>query len=50
VAPGVHRLFCTLPGGARIFVSDYDLHPGTRPNLVIIPGADGRPVLSRPED
>ena len=28
VAPGVHRLFCTLPGGAKIFVADYDLHAG----------------------
>jgi serine/threonine-protein kinase len=49
VAPGVHRVFCTLPGGAKIFVADYDLRPGTRPNLVIVPGADGRPLLSPPE-
>jgi len=49
LAPGVHRLFCTLPGGAKVFVANYDLHPGTRPNLVIVPGADGRPQLSLPD-
>src|SRR5262249_5156580 len=49
LAPGVHRLFCTLPGGAKVFVSNYDLRPGTRPNLVIVPGADGRPQLSLPD-
>ena len=49
VAPGRHRVFCTLPGGAKIFVADYDLRPGTRPNLVIVPGADGRPLLSPPD-
>jgi hypothetical protein len=45
----VHRLFCTLPGGAKVFVANYDLHAGTRPNLVIVPGADGRPQLSLPD-
>ena len=40
---GVHRLFCTLPGGMKVFVANYDLHAGTRPNLVIVPGADPRP-------
>jgi hypothetical protein len=49
LAPGVHRLFCTLPGGAKVFVANYDLHAGTRPNLVIVPGADGRPQLSLPD-
>jgi hypothetical protein len=49
LAPGVHHLFCTLPGGAKVFVANYDLRPGTRPNLVIVPGADGRPQLSLPD-
>jgi hypothetical protein len=49
LAPGVHRLFCTLPGGVKVFVANYDLHAGTRPNLVIVPGADGRPQLSLPD-
>jgi len=49
VAPGIHRLFCTLPSGAKVFVSNYDLRPGTRPNLVIVPGTDGHPLLSLPD-
>ena len=49
LAPGMHRLFCTLPGGAKVFVANYDLRAGTRPNLVIVPGADGRPQLSLPD-
>ena len=49
LAPGVHSLFCTLPGGMKVFVATYDLHAGTRPNLVIVPGADGRPQLSLPD-
>ena len=49
VSPGRHHLYCTLPGRSRSFVADYDLRAGARPNLVIVPGADGTPVLSRPE-
>ncbi len=49
LAPGVHHLFCTLPGGAKVFVANYDLRAGTRPNLVIVPGADGHPLLSLPD-
>ena len=49
VSAGVHRVFCTLPGGPKIFVADYDLRAGSRANLVIVPGADGRPLLSRPD-
>ncbi|HET6284685.1 MAG TPA: serine/threonine-protein kinase [Polyangia bacterium] len=49
VAPGVHRIYCTLPGGEKHLVGSYDLRPGTRPNLAIIPGPGGKPVLARPE-
>jgi serine/threonine-protein kinase len=49
VAPGVHRIYCSLPGGEKHLVGSYDLRPGTRPNLAIIPGPDGKPVLARPE-
>jgi serine/threonine-protein kinase len=49
VPPGTHRIFCTLPGGARVLVATYDLRAGTHPNLVIVPGPDGKPTLARPE-
>ena len=49
VAPGVHRIYCTLPGSEKQLVGTYDLRPGTRPNLAIVPGPDGKPVMARPE-
>jgi serine/threonine-protein kinase len=49
VTSGLHRIFCTLPGHPKAFVADYDLRAGSRTNLVIVPGADGRPTLSRPD-
>ena len=49
VTSGVHRIFCTLPGRPKAFVADYDLRAGSRTNLVIVPAADGRPTLSRPD-
>jgi Protein kinase domain len=50
VIPGPHEIFCTLPqGGRKVHVAIYDLRPGTRASLIIVPGADGRPILGRPE-
>jgi tRNA A-37 threonylcarbamoyl transferase component Bud32 len=50
LAAGPHEIFCTLPqGGGKVHVATYDLRPGTRPNLIIVPGPEGRPVLGRPE-
>jgi hypothetical protein len=49
VSPGLHHLYCTLPGRSKSFVADYDLRAGTRPNLVIVPDPNGNPILSRPE-
>jgi hypothetical protein len=42
---GVHHIFCTMPGGTRVEVGSYDLRASTHPNLVIVPGPDGRPAL-----
>ena len=30
-------------------VGSYDLPAGARPRLIIVPGADGRPMLRRPD-
>jgi hypothetical protein len=49
VPAGPHRIYCTMPGGARALVATYDLRAGTHPNLVIVPASDGRPSLARPE-
>ncbi|MBC8133119.1 MAG: serine/threonine protein kinase [Deltaproteobacteria bacterium] len=50
LAPGPHEIFCTLPqGGGKIRVATYNLRPGTRPSLTIVPGPNGHPVLGRPE-
>jgi hypothetical protein len=50
LAPGPHEIFCTLPqGGGKVHVATYDLRPGKRPSLIIVPGPDGRPTLGRPE-
>jgi serine/threonine-protein kinase len=47
---GPHEIYCTLPqGGGKVHVASYDLRPGTRPSLTIVPGPNGRPVLGRPE-
>jgi serine/threonine-protein kinase len=45
VPAGTHRIFCTMPGGSRVLVGAYQLRAGTHPDLVIVPGPDGRPVL-----
>lgn len=48
--PGLHDVYCTLPqGGPKVLVTRYDLKAGTRPNLSIVPDADGNPILARPE-
>ncbi|HXI55048.1 MAG TPA: serine/threonine-protein kinase [Polyangia bacterium] len=49
LAAGPHKIFCTLPGGAKHLAGTYQLLPGTRPNLVVIPGPDGVPILARPQ-
>ena len=50
LVPGHHDIFCTLPqGGAKVHVSAYDLRPGARVSLVIVPGPDGRPIIGRSE-
>jgi serine/threonine-protein kinase len=49
LAAGSHKIFCTLPGGAKHLAGTYQLLPGTRPNLVVIPGPDGVPILARPQ-
>ena len=41
------RIFCTTPGGGRVLVATYELRAGTHPNLVIVPGPDGKPTLGR---
>jgi len=53
VEPGVHRIYCTLPlplpHGTKVPVGSYDVRPGARPNLVIVPGPDGKPALGKTE-
>jgi hypothetical protein len=46
---GRHQVFCTLPGGSRELAGSYELRAGTHPDLIIVPGPDGRPTLGRPE-
>jgi tRNA A-37 threonylcarbamoyl transferase component Bud32 len=50
LAPGHHDIFCTLPqGGGKVHVTAYDLRPGGKVSLVIVPGPDGRPIIGRSE-
>ena len=49
VAVGRHEVFCTLPGGDRLLAGTYDLRAGTHPDLIVLPGTDGRPKLGRPQ-
>jgi serine/threonine-protein kinase len=49
VAVGPHEVFCTIPGRGRELAGTYELRAGTHPDLVIVPGPDGRPTLARPE-
>jgi serine/threonine-protein kinase len=49
VSVGRHQVFCTLPGGGRELAGSYELRAGTHPDLIIVPGPDGRPTLGRPE-
>jgi hypothetical protein len=49
VAVGRHDVYCTPPGGARVLAGTYELRAGTHPDLVILPGPDGRPTLGRPQ-
>ena len=46
---GAHEVYCTLPGGARVLAGTYELRAGTHPDLIVLPGADGRPTLGRPQ-
>jgi serine/threonine-protein kinase len=49
VSVGPHKIFCTIPGRGRELAGTYELRAGTHPDLVIVPGLDGRPTLARPE-
>ncbi|HVZ71090.1 MAG TPA: serine/threonine-protein kinase [Polyangia bacterium] len=49
VPVGSHQIFCTLPGAPRVLAGTYELRAGTHPNVIVVPGADGRPTLARPE-
>src|SRR5262249_46029969 len=49
VAVGRHNVFCTLPGGERVLAGTYELRAGTHPDLIVLPGPDGRPTLGRPQ-
>jgi hypothetical protein len=49
VAVGAHAVYCTLPGGDRVLAGTYELRAGTHPDLIILPGPDGRPTLGRPQ-
>ena len=49
VSVGPHKIFCTIPGQPRTLAGTYELRAGTHPDLVIVPGPDGRPTLARPE-
>ena len=49
VAVGRHEIFCTLPGGERMLAGTYELRAGTHPDLIVLPGPDGRPTLGRPQ-
>jgi serine/threonine-protein kinase len=48
VSVGRHEVYCTLPGGDRVLAGTYELRAGTHPDLIVLPGADGRPTLGRP--
>jgi len=50
LSPGRHDIFCTMPqGGPKVHVTTYDLRPGARASLVIVPGPAGRPIIGRTE-
>jgi hypothetical protein len=49
VPVGRHEVFCTLPDGGRVLAGTYDLRAGTHPDLIVLPGPDGRPTLGRPQ-
>jgi serine/threonine-protein kinase len=49
VPVGRHKVYCTIPGQGRALAGTYELRAGTHPDLVIVPGPDGRPTLALPE-
>ena len=50
LSPGPHDVYCTVPqGGPKVLVARYELRPGTRPSLSIVPGPAGKPMLARPD-
>jgi hypothetical protein len=46
---GAHQISCTMPGGLRVPVARYELRAATHPDLIILRGDDGRPMLGRPQ-
>jgi Protein kinase domain len=49
VSAGTHQIYCTMPGGQRVRVGTFDLRASTHPDVIIVRGADGAPVLGRPQ-
>jgi hypothetical protein len=47
--PGRHEIYCTIPQGPKVHVTSYELRPGAKASLVIVPGAHGRPIIGRTE-
>ncbi|HTA18589.1 MAG TPA: serine/threonine-protein kinase [Polyangia bacterium] len=49
VSAGTHQIYCTMPGGPRVRVGTFELRASTHPDVIIVRGADGAPVLGRPQ-
>ena len=49
VSAGAHQIYCTLPGRGRVLVGAFELRASTHPDIIIVRGADGAPVLGRPQ-
>ncbi|HSZ82612.1 MAG TPA: serine/threonine-protein kinase [Polyangia bacterium] len=49
VSAGTHQISCTMPGGQRVRVGTFELRASTHPDVIILRGADGAPILGRPQ-
>ncbi|HEX4404780.1 MAG TPA: serine/threonine-protein kinase [Polyangia bacterium] len=49
VSAGAHQIYCTMPGGQRVRVGTFELRASTHPDVIILRGADGAPILGRPQ-